>query len=310
MRWTSIVLLAAVGLTPPALVAVGVTTARDNPAEDPGREPDRRAIDRLNQDMIRAFEKRDAAGMAAHWTEGGEFIRNHDAPIRGRAEIQTGYAEFFKTVKGKPKVEFRSDAVRFASADMAVTEATLWLRNDDGTAVASARQEAVLVRDGGRWRLAVVREWDRDIGQDATLNDLAWLIGDWQAVAKDRQATLTYAWDENKAFIRGRFTVKDGAKVIESGTQLIGKDNADGVIRWWVFQSDGGFGGGVWARDGKKWGVDAHGVTADGRRLTATAIYVPVDPDTFTWQAVNQSMNGLAVADTPPIKVTKRKPAK
>ena len=70
---------------------------------------------------------------------------------------------------------------------------------------------------------------------------------------------------------------------------MIGKDNAEGVIRSWVFQSDGGFGGGVWTRDGKKWSVDVHGVRADGRELTATIIYVQVDPDTVTWQAVNQS---------------------
>ena len=70
---------------------------------------------------------------------------------------------------------------------------------------------------------------------------------------KDREVTTTYEWDENKAFIRGKYTVKEGAKVIESGTQMIGKDNAEGGIRSWVFQSDGGFGGGLWTRDGKKW---------------------------------------------------------
>jgi uncharacterized protein (TIGR02246 family) len=306
MHWKRIVLCTLLALV---VLGGGFTTAEDKTAKDPKREPDRLAIDKLTKDMIQAFEKRDAAAMTALWTEGGEFIRNDGEPIRGRAEIQKGYVEFFKTLKGKRKLEIQSDALRFPSADMAVTEATLRLKKD-GVVVASSRQDTVFVREGGQWKVAIVREWDRDIGLDVSLKELEWLIGTWQAVAKDREVTITYDWDENKAFIRGKFTVKEGATVIESGTEMIGKDNARGVIRSWVFQSDGGFGGGAWTREGKKWSVDVHGVRADGRELTGTIIYVQVDPNTVTWQAVNQALYGAPVADTPPIKVTKQKSAK
>ena len=100
----------------------------------------------------------------------------------------------------------------------------------------------------------------------------------------------------------------EGGKVVESGMQMIGKDNAEGAIRSWVFQSGGGFGGGVWNRDGKKWSVDVYGVTAEGRELTANSIYVHVDPNTYTWQAVGQAIDGVPIADTKPIKVTRQKP--
>jgi uncharacterized protein (TIGR02246 family) len=305
MHWKSVVLFTV----PALLVLGGFATAQDQTAKDPKREPDRLAIDKLTQDLIEAFDKRDAAAVAAHWTEGGEFIRNDGEPVRGRADIQKGYAEFFKTLKGKPKLEIHSDALRFPSADMAVGETTLRLKNEGGT-VASGRQETVLVREGIKWKIAIIREWDRDVGLDASLKDLEWLVGTWQAVSKDREATITYAWDENKAFLRGKFTVKEGAKVIESGTEMIGKDHAQGGIRSWVFQADGGFGGGAWTREGKKWSVDVHGVRADGRELTATFIYLQVDPSTVTWQAVNQALDGVPLADTPPIKVTKQKSAK
>ena len=149
-----------------------------------------------------------------------------------------------------------------------------------------------------------------DIGLDVSLKELQWLIGTWRAVTKDREVTITYEWDQNKAFLRGKFTVKEGTKVIESGTETIGKDNARGVIRSWVFQSDGGFGGGAWTREGKKWSVDVYGVLADGREMTATSIYVHLDNNTFTWQAVNQTLDGVPVADTPPIKVTRQKSPK
>src|SRR5262249_2363027 len=135
-------------------------------------------------------------------------------------------------------------------------------------------------------------------------------IGTWRAASKDREVTTVYKWDENKVFIVGKYTLKEGKKVIESGTQLIGKDNVEGVIRSWVFQSDGGFGGGVWTREGKKWSVDVYGATAEGRELTATSIYIRVDANTYTWQSVDQALDGIPFADTKPIKVTRQKQGK
>ena len=131
--------------------------------------------------------------------------------------------------------------------------------------IGSSWRNTLLVREGGQWKVAIVQEWDRDNGLDDSLKDLEWLIGTWHVATKDREVTTTYEWDENKTFIRGKYTVKEGGKVVESGTQMIGKDNAEGAIRSWVFQSDGGFGDGLWTRDGKKWTVDFDGVTPDGR---------------------------------------------
>jgi uncharacterized protein (TIGR02246 family) len=302
MHWNRIVLYTLLALV---VLGGGLTTAQDKTAKDPKREADRMAIDKLSKDMIQAFEKRDAAAIAPNWTEEGELIYNDGEPICGRAAIEKGYAEFFKTLKGKPKVEIQSEVLRFPSADLAVHEATLRLKNDEGKIVASGRQDTVLVREGGQWKVAIVCAWDRDLGRDLSLKELEWLIGTWQAITMNREVTITYEWDENKAFLLSKFTVKEGTKVIESGTELIGKDNAEGVIRSWVFQSEGGFGSGVWTREGKKWSVNGHGVRADGRELRLTTIYVHVDPDTFIWQAVNQALDDVPVADTPPIKVTK-----
>jgi uncharacterized protein (TIGR02246 family) len=292
------------------VLGVGFIAAQDRTVKDPKREADKRAVETLTKEMIQAFNNRDAAAIAANWTAEGEFIRNDGEPIRGRAEIQKGYAEFFKTLKGKPKVEIQIDGLRFPSADTAVSEVTLRLKNDEGDVVASSWRDTLLVREDGKWKVAIVREWDRDIDLDVSLKELEWLIGTWQAAGKDREVTISYAWDENKAFIRGKYMVKEGAKVVESGMQMIGKDNAEAAIRSWVFQSDGGFGGGVWTREGKKWTVDVYGVTAEGSELTATSVYIRVGPNTFTWQAVDQELDGEPIPDTAPIKVTKQKPAK
>jgi len=295
-------------LTAVTLVVLGVTfmTAQDKTSKGPDREADKQAIDSLIKANVQAFNNRDAAAIAADWTAEGEYVRNNGETVRGRADIQKGYAEFFKTLKGKPTLEVQTDDLRFTSADSAVSQVTLRLKNDQGELVGSSWRDTTLVREGGKWLVATVREWDRDNSQDDSVKDLEWLIGTWNMAANDRAVTTTYEWDDNKVFIRGKYSIKEGAKVIESGTQMFGKDNADGAIRSWVFQSDGGFGGGIWSRDGKKWTVDFYGVTPDGKRLTATVIYVRVDANTFTWQSVNQEVDDQPIADAQPIKVTKQ----
>jgi uncharacterized protein (TIGR02246 family) len=290
-----------------AFLGVNFMTAQGKQTKGPDREADKAAIDKLVKENVQAFNNRDAAAIAANWTTEGEYIRNDGEPVRGRADIQKGYAEFFKTLKGKPTAEVQTDNLRFPSADTAVSEVTLRLKNEQGTLIASAWRNTLLVRDDGQWKVALVQEWDRDNALDDSLKDLEWLIGTWHMDTKDRDVTTTYEWGDNKAFILGKYTVKEGGKETESGTQMFGKDNADGGIRSWVFQSDGGFGDGLWTRDGKKWTVDFDGQTRDGKKLSATVVYVHVDPNTFTWQSVQQTVDGQPIADTQPIRVTKQK---
>src|SRR5262245_10407697 len=300
----SILLLGALALV---LLGVGFMIAQHGTAGDSKREADKQAIDKLIKASVQAFNDRDAAAIAANWTADGEYLRNDGEPVRGQAEIKKGYAEFFKTLKGKPTLEVQTDNLRFPSADTAISEVTLRLKNEQGELIGSNWRNTLLVREDGQWKVAMVQEWDRDTAMDDSLKDLEWLIGTWHMDTKDREVTTTYEWDENKAFIRGKYSIKQGGKVTESGTQMFGKDNAEGGIRSWVFQSDGGFGDGIWTREGKKWTVDFEGVTPEGKKLTATVIYVHVDANTFTWQSVEQTVDGQPIANTQPIRVTKQK---
>ena len=304
MYRTGIVLITASGLI---FLGVSIMNAQDRAPKGPDREADKLAIDALIKASVQAFNNRDAAAMAANWTAEGEYIRNTGESVRGRADIEKGYAEFFKTLKGKTTLDVQTDNLRFTSADSALSQVTMRLKNEQGELIGSIWRNTMAVREGGQWKVAVVQEWDRDIGLDDSLKDLEWLIGTWDMTADNRTVTTTYEWDDSKAFIRGKYTVKEGAKVVESGTQMYGKDNADSGIRSWVFQSDGGFGGGLWTREGKNWNVDFYGVTPDGKRLTATVIYVHLDANTFTWQSVNQAVDDEPIADSKPIKVTKER---
>src|SRR5262245_18305248 len=171
-----IAILAALTL---GFLGVSFLTAQGTTSKAPNREADKAAIDKLIKESTQAFNNRDAAAVAANWTAEGEYIRNDGEPIRGRAEVQKGYAEFFKTLKGKPKLEIQTDGLRFTSADTAVLEVTLRLKNEEGELIASSWRNTLLVREGGQWKIAITQEWDRDEGLDVSLNELEWLIGTW-----------------------------------------------------------------------------------------------------------------------------------
>jgi uncharacterized protein (TIGR02246 family) len=291
-----------------ALVSLGISfMSAQTKSAKPDREADKAAIDKLIKASIQAFNSRDAAALAANWTEEGEYTLNDGEAVHGRAAIQKGYEEFFKTLKGKPNVEVQTDNLRFTSADTALSEVTLRLKNEQGDVIATSWRNTLVVREDGQWKVALVQEWDRDPALDDSLKDLEWLIGTWHMDGKDREVTTTYEWDENKKFIRGKYTIKQDGKVVESGTQVFAEDKGDGGIRSWVFQSDGGYGDGTWTRQGKTWTVDFGGTTSDGKKLSATVIYVHVDANTFTWQSTQQTVDGQPIPDTKPIKVTKQK---
>src|SRR5262249_7700800 len=67
-------------------LGVGLMTVQTSSAK-PDREADKAAIDKLIKSSVQAFNNRDAAALAANWTEEGEYTRNDGEAVHGRAEI-------------------------------------------------------------------------------------------------------------------------------------------------------------------------------------------------------------------------------
>jgi hypothetical protein len=145
-----------------------------------------------------------------------------------------------------------------------------------------------------------------DSGLSVTPKDLGWLVGDWTAKGDGRDLSLTYTWDENKVFMHGKYALSKDGKVVASGTQIIAK-NPGGGLRSWLFDSSGTFGDSVWVRDGKRWLIEASGTLPDGTEITSTNIFIPLGPDSFSWQATDRTANGAPLTDQAPVKVTRVK---
>jgi uncharacterized protein (TIGR02246 family) len=305
-----------------AAVAFGVVVAARFPiaaqekAPAAGAAPDAKAesaevaaVREASRHYAAAFGKGDAKAIAALWTEGGEYDGVDAEPIRGRAAIEAAYAKFFKE-NPKATVEARVESVRMLGPRAAVEEGALRGGLPGKRESGETRFSAFLVLEEGGWRFASVREWVAEEEEAVvTLDDIGWMEGEWAAKGKAGDVKLSYVRDENKAFLRGRYSVTKDGKVIRSGTQIIGKDPNAG-LRSWQFEDDGGFGEWAWARDGGRWVIEGEGTEPDGDEETATHLLVPIDKDSFTWQVTERSSEGVAEPGNPPVKVTRVKAGK
>jgi uncharacterized protein (TIGR02246 family) len=249
--------------------------------------------------LAAGFGKGDAKAVAALFTPDGEYTDDDGTTVRGRAALEKDYAEFFTKSPGA-SVEVDVDGVRFPSRDTAVVDAHFKVRRAKGEQVVS-RGSILYAREDGKWLVAILREWG---GDGLSLRDLEFLIGTWETKQPGTTVSTRYEWTANKSFIRCHFTVAHDVKSV-GGVQMIGKDPATGGLRVWTFEDNGGIGDSEITRDGKKWVFTARGTTADGRVLTATNLLTPTDADSFTWHPVQRALDGEALPDLVPVKVTR-----
>jgi uncharacterized protein (TIGR02246 family) len=263
---------------------------------------DTTAIKKAGQSFLKAYTEGDAKGMAAHWTENGEYYAEDGAKLLGRAAIEKAYAELFGKKKSQTEADVEITSIRFPSKDTAIEEGYFKVRSGKDAPVVS-KYTVLHVREGGKWLMAVVREWP---SEGVSLRDLEWLIGTWEAKRETTEIRTTYEWWGDKTFIRVAVSIKQKDKTID-GFMMIGKDASMGQLRSWTFDPDGSFGEGTWTREGNKWLQDSAGVLDDGSVLAATNILTRIDNDTFTFQSVHRTADGEPIGDIAPIRVVRVK---
>jgi uncharacterized protein (TIGR02246 family) len=263
---------------------------------------DTEAIKEAGKSFLKAYKAGDAKTMAAHWTENGEYFADDGTIIRGRNNIEKAYAAALAKKKVKADMEIEVTSIRFPSKDTAIEEGFFRVQVDKEAPV-SNKYSVLHVRDGGKWLMAVVREWP---SEGLSVRDIEWLIGDWEAKRDDVEVRTKYQWWGDKSFIRADVTIKQKENTIK-GFQMIGRDRVAGVVRCWTFDEDGSFAQATWNFDGKKWIQESAAVLEDGSVLTSVNYLTRIDNDTFTFQSVLRTMNGEPIADIAPVRATRVK---
>src|SRR5580704_14600965 len=108
------------------------------------------AIRASSKEFIKALEKGDAKGIAAFWTEEGEYVADDGTTYRGRAAIEDAYAKFFAK-NPKLRAEVQIDAIRFVAKDSAIEEGFVKTYSEKSKQPSSSRYSVLHVRDGGKW---------------------------------------------------------------------------------------------------------------------------------------------------------------
>jgi uncharacterized protein (TIGR02246 family) len=284
----------------PAAEAQGGKEKTKEPTKE--NAADTAAIKQAGQSFIKAYLSGNAKAMAAHWTENGEYYADDGHIIRGREHIEKSYVELFAKRKPYAEASIETTALRFPSKDTAIEEGYFKVRSGKESPTAS-KFSVLYVREDGKWLMAVVREWP---SEGVSIRDLEWLIGTWETNNEDTQVRTVYEWWGDKTFIRVNFMIKHKGKTVQ-GFQMIGKDRSTGHLRSWAFDPDGGFGEANWTREGQKWMQESAGVLENGSVLAATNILTRIDDNAFTFQSVERTLNGEAIDDIAPVRVTRVK---
>ncbi len=228
--------------------------------------------------------------------------------VVGRAEIEKQFAAIFADAKGA-KLEAKTNSVQFVSPSVGIEQGTAKVIVPD-QAPEETEYTAVYVKRDDQWLLDRVTEEEVLVvpSHFEQLKELEWMIGRWIDQDDDATVVTECNWTKNNNFITRSFTIQIRDRIDMAGMQIIGWDPAAKQIRSWVFDSDGGFGEGTWAKKDKRWYIQQTGVLPDGRKSTAVHIITFVDDNTCTLQSVNRTVDGELLPNIAEVKVGRQSP--
>jgi uncharacterized protein (TIGR02246 family) len=281
----------------------------DRAAKPAGNAADLEAIRAASQSFIAAFNKGDAKGVAAHWTEGGEYIDEAGRTFTGRGAIAAQYAAFFKA-QPKTKIQIAIDSLKQLSDTAAIEEGRAVLDPAPAGAPAVSKYLVVHVKEGDQWLMSTVRDSRVETPSSyRNVADLEWLIGTWSAEEHGAKTVSECRWIGNKSFVERSYTITQHDGMTSSGVQIIGWNPEGGHVQSWNFGGDGGHAIGVWSPTADGWQAEVRGITGDGTPTTATNILRKLSDEAYVWQSINRSAGGQSVPDTDEV-IHKRAAAK
>jgi uncharacterized protein (TIGR02246 family) len=261
------------------------------------------------ESYVAAFNRGDAKALAGLWSPEAVYTNPVSGEqVIGRDAIEKQFSAIFVDSKD-PKLEAQTAAIQFVSPNVAVEQGTAKVTRSDNTAEES-EYTAVYVRRDGQWLLDRVTEEDVPVvtSNYEHLKELDWMIGTWLDQDEQNRIETTCQWTRNKNFMTRSFVLSVRDRIELAGMQIVGWDPIAKQIRSWVFDSDGGFGEGVWRKQEKSWYIQSTGTSPDGSTTSSVNVIRYMDDDTFTWQSLNRQAGGELLPNVDEVVVI-RQPA-
>lgn len=286
-------------------------TPPDRRAEEEDAEhasPDEKAIRKIVRDVEEAFNKHDVKALTALFSEHGEIINAGGEVSQGAGAITDVFTDVFER-SPEAQMTIQIESIRVLGKAVAVEEGTTRTVHAPGQPEEIARYAVVYSKEGDDWKMISARDLPTESAVNDELAQLAWLIGDWVDECDESIVTTTYRWSANDRYIVGQFHVDTPEEGSLDGTVHIGWDPQLKQLRSWVFDSEGGFATGVWARNEEKWIVKLTGVLSDGRTTTSTYRMKRLSSDHAEMESRDRVIGGVLIDDAEPIAIVRRGPA-
>lgn len=288
-----------------AILVAGLSSATG--AETERQAEDEAAIRKAVEAYVTAFNAGDVKSLAALWSPEAVYTNPVSGEqVTGREAIEQQFAGIFAELKDA-KLSVATQAIRFISPNVAVEDGTASVAVPEREPEAST-YTAIYVKRDGQWLLDRVSEEDTPEvpSHYEQLKDLEWMVGTWVDEDEQSRVETSCQWTKNRNFMTRMFTVSVADRLELSGIQVIGWDEAAKRIRSWVFDSDGGFGEGLWSKKGNRWYVQSTGTLADGSKTSFVNVITYVDDDTFTFQSVDRVTGGEILPNVDEVVVVRQ----
>jgi uncharacterized protein (TIGR02246 family) len=256
------------------------------------RAADEAAIRSNIAQFVKAYNCGDAKAVAALFTPDGMTLDKEGNETEGRDAIAQMFAGLFEQRPGR-RIEVSVESLRFIGADLAVEVGTTKETAGPGEPPEYDRYTVLHVKRDGKWQMALARDEEGPVASGhERLRPLAWLVGDW---VDDGGSTVVFSscrWSKDGNFLLQDFKLQINGKSAMNVNQRIGWDPLAKSIHSWVFDSEGGYGESVWARDGSGWIIRATGVRPDGTTAAATNLLTQTGKDGYVWRSTDRVVAG------------------
>lgn len=253
-------------------------------------------------DFVAAYNNKDAAAIAALFTENGEITDTNGKDLTsGRENIKAHYEAIF--ADNPPALAVEVASVRLVAPNLAIEDGTIHLTpsNDENAPPRSTTYTAVIMKSAeGTWQIASTRNLSDATDAAGQLVDLEEVLkGEWTCRTSDGvQLDLAFGWDPTGKFLAGETLSTTADSEPQSGNIRIGWNAAKKSIVSWIFDANGGVIQGVWTPTDEGWLIRAEGTTADGETVTVNQELTTEGKDTLIWAATNRVVDGEKQPDT------------
>ena len=241
---------------------------------------------------------------SSFWSDDAQFRNPATGDIvEGKAAI----GDYIKEISQGKTLTFKISKIDLQDGNNATVKGVVEINNGDRKA-----RKLDLIKQGDNWVIKTVTDIPFANPPDlySNLKDLEWMIGNWKDSdpKDDVSITIDTKWDKFKNFIVQTFDSKIYDMDEMEGKQIIGWDAAANKIKSWIFDSDGGYGEGVWSKTDKGWQVNITYSLPDGRKGSAVDFYIQKDPNTYDFSSTSRQVDGQIVPNIDPVTLVKEKP--